>query len=217
VAGCFFTNEGAVALAGYALKRFVDFTMDEVADRSGWGRRREWKAIRPYPLGRRYEKLTVDCFWRSELTAYSELFLKPLHCFGPLKSPHHMDLLGDSFRVPHLLDELEKVADDGSDTASTGKEYHGIERGKLTLHAAVWPVDKSTIGVHGTIVDGCIEDSPGETTKRSKHENHISILLAILGWKVLAAERSDGEGMVFENGDAWHSQVHVLSRSPSNL
>ena len=168
-------------------------------------------------LCRRDIELTVDGFERGEFAADAEFFFEPFHRFGPFERPDNFDFSCNRFAVAHLLDEVEELTDDGGDTAPTSEENDGIKGGEVALHATVGTVDEGAVGLVGPFIDSGVENFTSKAAKGPEDECHISVLLAVIRRKVLAAEGGNGERMVFEDRNARHAQVNVLAWTPANL
>lgn len=163
------------------------------------------------------EELAVDCLWGSEFPTDAQFLFEPLHCLGPFERPDDMNLFGDGFAVAHLFNEVEELGDDGGDAASAGEEDDGIKGGKVALHAAVGSVEECAVGLVGPFLEGGVEDFTSEATEWPEDEGHVSVLLTVSRGEVVAAEGGDSEGVILEDGDAGHPEVHVLTWRPFDL
>lgn len=163
------------------------------------------------------EELAVDCLWGSEFPTDAQFLLEPFHGLRTFERPDDVDLFGDGFAVAHLFDEVEELRDDGGDAASTSEEDDGVEGGEVTLHAAVGSVEESAVGLVGPLFEGGVEDFASEAAEWPEDESHVSVLLAVGRGEVVAAEGGDGEGVILEDGNAGHPEVHVLTWRPFHL
>ena len=185
VAASFVADQRAVALTRNALKRLVDFVMQNIADRAG-GRGGLRVGAGLVPLCGCDEELTLHCLRGRIVAANFKLFLEPFHRFGPFERPDYVHVFGDGFAVAHLLDEVQELADDCGDAAAAGKEDYCVKGGEVALHAAVGTVDESSVCLVRTFLDGGVESFPGEPSEGSEYQSHVPVLLTVIGGEVVA-------------------------------
>ena len=222
VAAGLVADQGAGPLAGDALEGVVDFIVQQEADGAGGrGGLRESAAGASAggrgALGGGDEELAMHGIGRGVVAADFEFFFEPVEGFGSFEGPNDVHGFGDGFGVAHFFDQVEELADDGSDAAAAGEEDDGVEGGEVALHAAVGAVDEGAVGLVRAIFRGGVEDFAGEAAEGAEDEGHVSVLLAVVGGEVFATQGSDGEWVVLEDGDAGHSQIDILARMPLYL
>src|SRR6266581_3897907 len=82
-------------------------------------------------------ELASDGVWRCVLPAYPEFLLEPLHSFWTLESPNNLDALGHCFAVSHSFNEIQQLANYGSNTAAASNEDDMVKSFDAPLHASV--------------------------------------------------------------------------------
>ena len=215
VVACGFLNQCAVAFGSDAGESAVDLFVDlvlEGARGGGWDFchcAARWRAFSCCD-----EELAVYRLWGSRLLADAEFLFEPFERLRAAERPDDVDLFGHGFGVAHLFDEVEEVGYYGRDAGSACEENDGVEGGEVPAHTTVWTIDEGAVGLFGGIIQPTIEDFACKAPERAEDKGHVFVIVAIAGREVGRPERGDGEGVILEDGDAWHTEVDVLAGSP---
>src|SRR5579862_7549071 len=170
ITGSFFPDKSRTAFARNPLSKVVEFFVEDVADNTILLRHAHASAV---SLRCGDKETAPHRVGRCILPAYSELFLKPIHSFQAFNRPQHIYRLRYCLTIPHSLDEVKQLANEGSDTTSSSNKYNGIERFHLSLHASVRPIQKCSIGLVGALGDCCLQYFPSEPAKGPKDQDHV--------------------------------------------
>ena len=128
-----------------------------------------------------------------------------------------MHLLGYCSAITHFLYEVQQLRYYSGNTATACEQYNSVKGCEVPLHAAVGAINESAVGLVGPFIESGGEDFAGEAAEGAEDKGHVSVLLAVVGGEVVAAEGGDGEGVVFEDRNAGHAEVDVLAWGPFDL
>src|SRR5690349_11692559 len=106
------------------------------------------------PYSSSHEKLAGHGVWRRKFAADAELLSEPIHCLESLQRPDHLDLFRDSLPVPHPLNQIQKLRDDGCNTTPATNQDYCLKGCKLSLHPAIWPIKVGSIRLKWSFL-GC--------------------------------------------------------------